>query len=346
VRHERWNDHIPAALAARDLPSIKVPYIDGWLKGWRIWILLHNPVAFIVGNWRFLRAAREFRPTHIHAFNHLHVLSFLPSLVLLRTPVIYRSGGKPIMHRWIWRMLWRFVVARTCCFVAVSKFIARELKATGVKPERIVVIYGIPPNRVGNEAESTIPILDRTTRDIVFVGQITKNKGPHVLIQAFRGIIERYAQARVLIAGRISDWSGDNWARNLRESVACDPALRSRIVFLGHIENIPELLRGRELLVAPSIFEEPLGLVVMEAKAAGIPSIVFPSGGLPEMIQHGVDGFVCRDKSVEALIDALKVYLENPLIAAQEGVAAQASLERLGIPKFGSRWLSVYENYI
>lgn len=44
------------------------------------------------------------------------------------------------------------------------------------------------------------------------------------------------------------------------------------------------------------------------------------------MVRHGVDGFVCRDKSVEALSKALKLYFENPLVAAQEGVAAQASL--------------------
>jgi glycosyltransferase involved in cell wall biosynthesis len=278
VRHEGWNDHIPAALAARGLPSLRVPYIDGWLKGWRIWILLRNPVAFIVGNWRFLRAARKFRPTHIHAFNHLHVLSFLPSLVLLRTPIIYRSGDKPVVHRWLWRLVWRFVVARTCSFVAVSKFIAGELKAAGVKHERIVVIYGIPPKCIGNEPESTIPSLDGTMRDIVFIGQIRENKGPHLLIQVFRSIAESYAQARLLIAGRISDWSGDNWARDLRNSVARDSALRSRVIFLGFIEDIPSLLRGREILVAPSLFEEPLGLVVKEAKAAGIPSIVFPIG--------------------------------------------------------------------
>jgi glycosyltransferase involved in cell wall biosynthesis len=115
------------------------------------------------------------------------------------------------------------------------------------------------------------------------------------------------------------------------------------VVFLGFVENVPDLLRSREVLVAPSLVEEGLPLVVMEAKAAGIPSIVFPSGGLPEMIQHGVDGFVCRDKSIGVLVEALKSYLDDPSLATRHGVAARSSLDRLGVPQYASRWLAVYE---
>ena len=51
-------------------------------------------------------------------------------------------------------------------------------------------------------------------------------------------------------------------------------------------------MRQCEVLVAPSLIEEALGLVVMEAKMAGLPSIVFPSGGLPDGAKFsGPDGF-------------------------------------------------------
>lgn len=65
VRDESWNDHIPATLAERGLASAKVPFIDGWLAGWRLWILARNPIAFIQGNWRLLRIAREFKRSAI-----------------------------------------------------------------------------------------------------------------------------------------------------------------------------------------------------------------------------------------------------------------------------------------
>ena len=143
--------------------------------------------------------------------------------------------------------------------------------------------------------------------------------------------------------GRISEWRGDEWARDLRDSVARDPVLSSRVVFVGFVENVPALLQGRAVLVVPTLTEEPLGLVVMEAKAAGLPSVVFPSGGLPEMIEHGVDGFICRDKSAEALAEALSLYLTDPSLTLRQGTAAKASLRRLGIDEFANRWLTVYE---
>jgi glycosyltransferase involved in cell wall biosynthesis len=343
VRHERWNDHVPAALAARGLAWRKIPYIDGWLPGWRIRIMLRNPIAFIVGNWRFYRIVREFRPTHIHSFNPLHIASFIAALVPIGVPMIYRAGEKPVIHRWIWRLLWRFVVARTCCFISVSNFIADELKATGVKAEKIEVIHGIPPKRRLKEALPVIKPFDGCTRNIAFVGQISESKGLHLLVRAFRCIAESNAQVRLLIAGRISEWSGDKWARELRDSVKQDPILRSCIVFLGYVEDVPNLLRDSELLVAPSLVEEGFPLVVMEAKAAGIPSIVFPSGGLSEMIEHGVDGFICHDKSTGALIEAIRLYINDPTVAMQQGAAAKASLDRLGVAKFANDWLAVYE---
>jgi glycosyltransferase involved in cell wall biosynthesis len=177
----------------------------------------------------------------------------------------------------------------------------------------------------------------------VFVGQILEDKGPHLLVQAFRTLAEKYSDTRLLIVGRISDWRSDDWARDLRDKVARDSVLGSRVVFTGFVENIPALLRGREVLVAPTLTEEPLGLVVMEAKAAAIPSIVFPSGGLPEMIEHGVDGFVCCNKSVEALAEALTLYLSDSSLAARQGAAALRSLDRFGVKDFAEHWLAVYE---
>jgi glycosyltransferase involved in cell wall biosynthesis len=343
VRDEAWNHAIPEALAARGLACASVPYIDGWLPGWRLHILFRNPIAFFVGNWQFLRIIRKFRPTHIHAFNPLYVLSFLPGLTLVRTPMVYRAGDIPIRHRRIWRLLWRFIIWRTQRFVAVSRFIAREVELTGVEAYRIEIIYGTPPTRLGQE-EAPVPLpAVPAAPDVVFVGQIVKNKGPHLLIHAFRTLAGDLPQGRLLIVGRISQWKGDEWARNLRDFVTRDPVLGSRVVFVGFVENVPALLQGRTVLVAPTLTEEPLGLVVMEAKAAGLPSVVFPSGGLPEMIEHGVDGYICRDKSVEALTEALNLYLTDPSLTLRQGAAAKASLRRLGVEEFANRWLAVYE---
>jgi glycosyltransferase involved in cell wall biosynthesis len=336
VRHEDWNDDVPAALTARGLAWRKVPFIDGWLRGWGLWILLRNPIALIVGNWRALRITRAFRPTHIHAFNQLHVLGFLPSLLLLRAPLIYRAGDKPTRHNWFWRAAWSFVVLRAVHFIAVSRFIARRLTENGVEASRISVVYPVPPKHRAGAIPSPV---DQNHRNVLFVGQVIEDKGPHLLIQAFRKLATSYPDARLLIAG----WSGDGWARGLRDAAATDPLLRNKVLFLGFVEDVPALLRSSYLLVAPSLCEEALGLVVLEAKEAGITSIVFSSGGLPEVVEHGVDGFICYDKTVDALEQALRFYLDDASRAKTHGAAARESLDRFSPGEYGSKMLRIYE---
>jgi glycosyltransferase involved in cell wall biosynthesis len=262
---------------------------------------------------------------------------------MTRTPMVYNAGDKPTVHRMLWVLVWRFIVARSVRIAAISRFIAMELEKSGVRRGRIQVIYSRPPKRRGSERGPELPF-DSSTLKIAFVGQVIPGKGLDLLIDAFRDIAPSFPAARILIAGRVSDWTGDKWARDLRDRTGRDPVLASKIAFLGFVENIPALLQSVEILVAPSLLEEALGLVVMEAKAAGRPAIVFPSGGLSEMIEPDVDGIVCRDKSVEALADALRRYLEDPLLARRHGAAALQSLDRLGVSDFAERWSKLYES--
>ena len=94
------------------------------------------------------------------------------------------------------------------------------------------------------------------------------------------------------------------------------------------------------------MWEEPLGNVAVEAKKADVPSVVFPSGGLPELVvEQGQDGYVCARKDAEALEAGLRHYLdlsETDLNAAK--ASARVSLERLGITPeaFTRAWQDVY----
>jgi glycosyltransferase involved in cell wall biosynthesis len=81
----------------------------------------------------------------------------------------------------------------------------------------------------------------------------------------------------------------------------------------------------------------------MEAKVAGTPSVVFPSGGLPEMVRHQVDGFICRDKTVDALVEGLRWCLVDHARLQSLGAAARAdSVTRFGHVRFAAAWASVY----
>ena len=344
IRSEPWSVAIPPELDARGLAWRKVPYMEHWQPGRLLYVLFRNPIAFVFANWRFIQIARAYRPTHIHASNSLFVCNFLVALMIVRRPMIYRAGDAPTAHRWIWRLIWRFVAHRTDRFVANSRFVARSLVMNGVSEDSITLIYNAPPTRkTASIPPSAFP--ERPgIRFITFIGQIAEHKGAHILVQAFRELASAFPEAHLLIAGRISEWRGDAWGRALRDRVAGDPLLADRVSFLGQIDYVPALLELSEIHVVPSVFDDPSPNVVMEAKQAARPSVVFPKGGLPELVEDGIDGFVCTEPTAANLTSALRAYLEDPKLVPRHGQAAKASLKRLGVDTFDERWVAVYQS--
>lgn len=343
INDARWNIDVPSALDARGIPYRKIPYFH--LSGGMSLsdLALRTPMKLAVANWQFLRVVGEFKPTHIHAYSQTAVANFAVGLALTKVPMVFRAGDEPTVHNWYWRATWRNVVRRVSRFVANSKYVATTLIAGGVDPDRIDVMYNAPPSRPNLEKSPLKLDVSSTARVIAYVGQIAEHKGPHLLIEAFRKISVDFPAATLLLAGRVSDWEGDAWARALRDSTLADDSLRGRVRFLGLIENVPELFERCEFVVVPSLFADPSPNVVMEAKQQGRPSIVFPCGGLPELIEDGVDGIVCSEAMVEPLIEAMALYLNDPELAKRHGCAASSSLEILGVTEFANRWREVYD---
>jgi glycosyltransferase involved in cell wall biosynthesis len=347
VRNEDWTElvELRKELSARKLPWKTFPYIDIPRKGWILKTLLRNPYAFVWANLKMLSTIRSFRASHIHAFNPFYFLNFMPTIMLCRIPIIYRCGDEPAQHNLAWRVLWRYICKRVDHFVADSNFIRAKLTDLNIDLKKISVIYSPAPHRPRATAGAQIPESTRSDKAFRFVyaGQLTPEKGVDVLVEAFTRVCVKFAVAHLLIAGRISDWAGDDWARALRERVARDHNLRDRVHFLGWVENVPDLMRQCHVHVCPSTGEEPYGLVAVEAKSVGIPSIIFPSGGLKELIEHGANGWLTRSKTADELSDALEYYLLNPEIAEEHGRNARRSLEALQLGSFPQRWLNVYQ---
>lgn len=331
-----WADEIRDDAIARGFDVVQCPYLLLPRPERRFNPLFMFPPIMAKASWILLREIRRFNPNYIYTSSQMFVLNFLPALAISSKPLIYRCGDKPILHSWIFKAVWHFTVARAKRIVAVSKFIANMLVETGVSSEKVVTIYARPPSRLVTEVNSD----DRPSAfTFAFVGQINKSKGPHLLIEAFNGVLDLYPDAHLTIAGRISDWEGDRWARVLRDRVKADPNLSARVSFPGFVEDVQGLLAGCRVVVVPTITAEPLANVVMEAKLARLPAIVFPSGGLPEIVEHGVDGYICGDATATALRKAMTWYLEHPVAAKLQGEAAQRSLRKLGVDDFVANWM-------
>ena len=329
---------IPDELSQRHIDYVPAPFVGRRHEGFLLHFLFKNPLLFLIGNWKIHKLIRAFAPSHILIPNPFYFLNCMLALAFTRVPVIYRIGDKPATHNLFWRLLWRLIIARVDHFVADSKFIQGKLEALGVPVKRITVIYGAPPLRKQGPNPDCLP---ENAQHLLFIGQLVAHKGVDLIVEALCRIAPDYPQARLTIIGRISEWSGDDWARALRDRALADPELRERIAFVGETENIFSYLASAAVLVVPSVCEEAYGIVAVEAKAAARPSIVFPSGALPELIQHDVDGFICRDTSVGALIEGLRYYLDDKDRTLVQGRAALASVSHLGIDRFAEEWLNV-----
>jgi glycosyltransferase involved in cell wall biosynthesis len=151
-----------------------------------------------------------------------------------------------------------------------------------------------------------------TVTRVVFVGQIIPPKGVDLLLEAVALVASRGIPVTLDVVGDIDGWESPSYAGHrarLRERSAA-PDLAGRVVFAGHRDDVIARLSIAAVHACPSRPEQREGLAgtVLEAKVAGVPSVVTPTGSLPELVRHGVDGWVAREATAEAIAEGLMVF--------------------------------------
>lgn len=108
-----------------------------------------------------------------------------------------------------------------------------------------------------------------------------------------------------------------------------EPLLGGDIEFLGEVGGSEklELIGAARALLSPIRWPEPFGLVMIEALACGTPVLVCPVGAAPEIVDHGVTGFLCADR--DALVIAVPKVAELDRAACREAVVERFSTERV-----------------
>lgn len=299
--------------------------------------------ALARGAWGIRRIARAYRPTHLYFTNIAYILFGLPTA---RTglPVIFRVPNPPDTHltpvkQRLSNWIWQDVVEPVCdVIVCNSRHTFRELERIVVRTRKARVIYNCVPERQRTQP-SDAPCMDRDNFNIVFVGQITAAKGVRELVDAAVRLVRARKNVSFYIAGD-HEWRNP-FAKGLMAEVA-RLGLEQRIRFTGEIQDITGLLAQCDLHVCPSVFEEPFGIVVLEAKNQGIPSVVFPSGGLTEVVTPLVDGYVCNEKSADALCEGITYFLDDPAALAAASEAARMSLVRFSTERASEEWAAVF----
>jgi glycosyltransferase involved in cell wall biosynthesis len=294
----------------------------------------------IKGNIEFRHLYQQYKPDYIHCANEFHFMTLFPSLLLSRSPVVFHLGDKPYTKYLPLRLLWKyFVVKKVTHFVVISEFIRQKLYKIQNVSKKTTLIRNNPTDRL-HSVDNSLPAREEDVFTIVYMGQISSDKGVDLLIEAALKFVQKHRKSRLFIAGTLEH---NNLAEMLIDRVKQNDETH-RIIFLGMVENISELLNISNIHICPSVYEEPLSSVVGEAKEAHRPSIVFASGGIPELIQHKIDGYICPEKTSDAIVAALEYYHSLPDWGREQGESAYVSMERLGITRrqFLDAWETVY----
>ncbi|GBF34473.1 glycogen branching enzyme [Desulfocucumis palustris] len=170
-----------------------------------------------------------------------------------------------------------------CC----SSYMAREVSQLfGAGPDKIrVIANGVNMENLVIDRGQAIRCNPEGKGNIIFLGRLVPEKGLQILLEAFPLILREIPEACLLVAGR------GPYEEELKQK-ARDLGIDHRVKFVGFVDDTGRnrILAGADLAVFPSIYE-PFGIVALEAMAAGVPMIVSDTGGLGEIIEHGVEGY-------------------------------------------------------
>lgn len=147
---------------------------------------------------------------------------------------------------------------------------------------------------------------------IVYSGRVNKDKGVSELIDAMLMLHDR-TNIKLMIIGSSFFANATNEDEFISSLKKKSDIIKDRIIFTGFIPYslMPSYLQLADIAVLPSMWEEPFGLTIVEAMAAGLPLITTRSGGIPEICE-GVSILVNRDNIINNISSAIIFLYEHP----------------------------------
>ncbi|HXY91639.1 MAG TPA: glycosyltransferase family 4 protein [Acidimicrobiia bacterium] len=184
-------------------------------------------------------------------------------------------------------------------------------------PRSSVVLNGMDASRI---AASPLPA---GAPVVLLLGRLVEEKGFDVALHACASVARALPDLRVAIAG-----AGP--ARGDLAALADDLGLTETVDWLGPLpmDEVPDVLGRATVVAVPSRYEEPFGLVAVEAGLAARPVVASRVGGLPEVVEHGRTGLLVTPDDADALAGALLTVLRDRELAATLGRAGRVRAER------------------
>ncbi len=270
--------------------------------------MMHWP-ELVIGYRRYLR---ETMPEKVVHTNWHHLLLLWPFLRPERD-LFWLHEVVPDKPQY--RRVFQSLARRLQCFVVVSHAVAKSLQQIGIADDKIRVLH----NGMANPA---IAVRQRSKAcaglRIGIVGQVGQWKGHEDLLEAFGRIAQQHAVVELHIFGHGSE-GFETQLKRRAETLG----VANRVIWHGFVADRTEIYSQMDICTVPSRSEDPLPTTAIEAAFFGLPVVAARKGGLPEIVEEGVTGFLVAPGYPEELARRLDTLLGNAELRASMGVSAR-----------------------
>jgi len=220
---------------------------------------------------------------------------------------------------------------------AVSRFLKERTEATFGISRPIEVIYNFVDARVfAPRKRSALRLAPPETRIMMHASNFGEVKNIPAVIHIFAEVRKRLAAKLVMI--------GDGPEKAGAEQQIRELGLERDVLFLGNQDCMEELLPLADVFLLPSS-SESFGLVALEAMSAEVPVIASNVGGLPEVVEHGVTGFLHDPGHTAGFVaSVLKLLGDETLRRTMGRRARRVARQRFNVDEMVGRYIRVYDS--
>jgi glycosyltransferase involved in cell wall biosynthesis len=254
------------------------------------------------------------------------------------------TGARSVVHMhvgygdWQSRMV-KWALGQADGIVAISQFVADSIVAAGYPRDRIQIVHNAldvtdwDPSIDGASVREELG-LPQDAPVVGIISRLFRWKGHAQLVDALALVKETIPNVKLVIVGEDdprADPGSGSFRAQLEQQVE-RLGLQDNVLFTGFRTDIPRMVAALDVFAHPS-WEEPFGMVFLEAMAMKKPVVCWDSGGAPEVIQHGITGLLVERGSIPGLAEALTKLLGDPDLRRRLGQAGRERAAQVFSPQ-------------